>query len=155
MIDPFTAFAALKGATEAISQGIKTGKDLINMSSSVSRWAKAEASLQVVSSEKPKGLGKLFGKLTGAEQNAIDAHFRKEEAKRIRDEMREMFLLYGAPGQWERLQKEIAFERKRQATLLKKQIEMQKRRKNIIIGIGAGLIGLAAIAFEVYVLTNL
>jgi hypothetical protein len=31
MIDPFTAFAALKGATEAISQGIKTGKDLINM----------------------------------------------------------------------------------------------------------------------------
>jgi hypothetical protein len=89
MIDPFTAFAALKGATEAISQGIKTGKDLINMSSSVSKWAKAEASLQVVSSEKPKGLGKLFGKLTGAEQNAIDAHFRKEEAKRIRDEMRE------------------------------------------------------------------
>ena len=85
MIDPFTAFAALKGATEAISQGIKTGKDLINMSSSVSRWAKAEASLQVVSSEKPKGLGKLFGKLTGAEQNAIDAHFRKEEANRIRD----------------------------------------------------------------------
>ena len=32
MIDPFTAFAALKGATEAISSGIKTGKDLINMS---------------------------------------------------------------------------------------------------------------------------
>jgi hypothetical protein len=32
---------------------------------------------------------------------------------------------------------------------------MQKRRKNIIIGIGAGLIGLAAVAFEVYVLTNL
>ena len=155
MIDPFTAFAALKGATEAISQGIKTGKDLINMSSSVSRWAKAEASLQVVSSEKPKGLGKLFGKLTGAEQNAIDAHFRNEEAKRIRDQMREMFALYGSPGQWERLQKEIAFERKRQATLLKQKIQMQKRRKNIIIGIGAGLIGLAAIAFEVYVLTNL
>ena len=57
-------------------------------------------------------------------------------------------------GQWERLQKEIAFERKRQATLLKQKIQMQKRRKNIIIGI-VGLIGLATIAFEVYVLTNL
>lgn len=155
MIDPFTAFAALKGATEAISSGIKTGKDLMNMSGSVAKWAKAEASLQVISSEKPKGLNKLFGKLTGAEQNAIDAHFRKEEAKRIRNEMREMFALYGSPGQWERLQKEIAFERKRQATLLKQKIQMQKRRKNIIIGIGAGLIGLAAVAFEVYVLTNL
>ena len=78
-----------------------------------------------------------------------------EEAKRIRDQMREMFALYSSPGQWDRLQKEIAFERKRQATLLKKQIEMQKRRKNIIIGIVAGLIRSAAIAFEVYVLTNL
>ena len=37
MIDPFTAFAALKGATEAISSGIKTGKDLINMSGSVAK----------------------------------------------------------------------------------------------------------------------
>ena len=155
MIDPFTAFAALKGATEAISQGIKTGKDLINMSSSVSRWAKAEASLQVVSSEKPKGLGKLFGKLTGAEQNAIDAHFRKEEAKRIRDEMREMFLLYGSPGQWERLQKEIAIERKRQATLLKQKIAAARRKKNIILWTIGGILGLGFLAIEFYILTNL
>jgi len=155
MIDPFTAFAALKGATEAISQGIKTGKDLINMSSSVSRWAKAEASLQVVSSEKPKGLGKIFGKLTGAEQNAIDAHFRKEEAKRIRDEMREMFALYGSPGQWERLQKEIATERKRQADLLKRQIAAQKRRKKILIVSIGSILGLGILAIEFYLLTNL
>ena len=155
MIDPFTAFAALKGATEAISQGIKTGKDLINMSSSVSRWAKAEASLQVVSSEKPKGLGKIFGKLTGAEQNAIDAHFRKEEAKRIRDEMREMFALYGSPGQWERLQKEIATERKRQADLLKRQIAAQKRRKKILIVSIGSILGLGILAIEFYILTNL
>jgi len=155
MIDPFMAFAALKGATDTITKAIKAGKDLANMSSVVSKWAKAEAGLQVVASNKSSGLGKVLGKLTGAEQNAIDAHFRNEEAKRIRDQMREMFALYGSPGQWERLQKEIAFERKRQATLLKQKIRMQKRRKNIIIGIGAGLIGLAAIAFEVYVLTNL
>ena len=155
MIDPFTAFAALKGATEAISQGIKTGKDLINMSSSVSRWAKAEASLQVVSSEKPKGLGKLFGKLTGAEQNAIDAHFRKEEANRIRDEMREMFLLYGAPGQWERLQKEIATERKHQTTLLKQKIAAARRKKNIILWTIGGILGLGFLSIEFYILTNL
>ena len=155
MIDPFTAFAALKGATEAISSGIKTGKDLINMSGAVAKWAKAEASLQVISSEKPKGLGKLFGKLTGAEQNAIDAHFRKEEAKRIRDEMREMFLLYGAPGQWERLQKEIATERKRQANFLKQKIAAAKRKKNIIMWTIGGILGLGFLAIEFYILTNL
>ena len=68
------------------------------MSSVVSKWAKAEAGLQVVASNKSSGLGKVLGKLTGAEQNAIDAHFRNEEAKRIRDQMREMFALYGSPG---------------------------------------------------------
>ena len=45
MIDPFTAFAALKGATEAISKAIKTGKDLAKMSGAVAKWAKAEACL--------------------------------------------------------------------------------------------------------------
>ena len=154
MIDPFTAFAALKGATEVISQGIKTGKDLVNMSGAVSKWAKAEANLQVIASEKPKGLGKLFGKLTGAEQNAIDAHFRKEEANRLRDEMRSMFLLYGSAGQWERLQKEIAVERKRQADFLRQKIASEKRKKNIIIWTLAIIFGVSFIAFEIYILTN-
>ena len=129
MIDPFTAFAALKGATEAISSAIKTGRDLSTMSSSVAKWAKAEAGLQVITSEKPGVVSKLFGKLTGAEQNAIDAHFRKEEANRLRDEMRSMFLLYGSAGQWERLQQEIAVERKRQANILKEKIRKQKLKK--------------------------
>ena len=155
MIDPFTAFAALKGATEVISKGIKTGRDLMNMSSSISRWAKAEASLQVISSEKPKGLGKLFGKLTGAEQNAIDAHFRKEEANRLRDEMRSMFLLYGSAGQWERLQKEIATERKRQADFLKQKIASARRKKNIILWTIGGILGLGFLAIEFYIITNL
>ena len=154
MIDPFTAFAALKGATEVISQGIKTGKDLVNMSGAVSKWAKSEAILQVIASEKPKGLGKLFGKLTGAEQNAIDAHFRKEEANRLRDEMRSMFLLYGSAGQWERLQKEIAVERKRQADFLRQKIAAEKRKKNIIIWTLAIIFGASFIAFEIYILTN-
>ena len=154
MIDPFTAFAALKGATEVISQGIKTGKDLVNMSGAVSKWAKAEANLQVIACEKPKGLGKLFGMLTGAEQNAIDAHFRKEEANRLRDEMRSMFLLYGSAGQWERLQKEIAVERKRQADFLRQKIAAEKRKKNIIIWTLAIIFGASFIAFEIYILTN-
>ena len=38
MIDPFTAFAALKGATEAISKAIKTGKDLAKMSGAVAKY---------------------------------------------------------------------------------------------------------------------
>ena len=154
MIDPFTAFAALKGATEAISSAIKTGRDLSTMSSSVAKWAKAEAGLQVITSEKPGVVSKLFGKLTGAEQNAIDAHFRKEEANRLRDEMRSMFLLYGSAGQWERLQQEIAVERKRQSDILKEQIRKQKFKRNLIIGLIATILGLGIIAIEIYLITN-
>ena len=85
MIDPFTAFAALKGATEAISGAIKTGKDLSTMSSSIAKWAKAEAGLQNFS---------YNFKLTGAEQNA------EKQIDYVMD-------VWCTAGQWERLQKEI------------------------------------------------
>ena len=69
--------------------------------------------------------------------------------------MREMFLLYGSPGQWERLQKEIATERKRQATLLKQKIDAARRKKNIILWTIGGILGLGFLAIEYYIITNL
>ena len=63
----------------------------------------------------------------------IYAHFRKEEAKRIRDEMRELFLLFGSPGQWERLQGEIANERSRRKKALEELAAKKRRLKNTII----------------------
>ena len=68
--------------------------------------------------------------------------------------MRSMFLLYGSPGQWERLQQEIAVERKRQSDILKEQIKKQKFRRNLIIGSIAAILGLGIIAIEIYILTN-
>ena len=128
MIDPFTAFAALKAASSSISSAIKVGRDLTSMGGAVAKWAKAEASLQVVANQKPG----VFGKLTGAEQNAIDAHFRNEEAKRLRDEMRELFVLYGSPGQWDRLQSEIAAERARPSSTLRSNLKNKQKIANEI-----------------------
>ena len=65
-----------------------------------------------------------------------------------------MFLLYGSAGQWERLQKEIAVERKRQADFLRQKIAAEKRKKNIIIWTLAIIFGASFIAFEIYILTN-
>ena len=87
MIDPLTAFAALKTASSAISSAVKAGRDLSTLVSPITKLAKAEADLSFAAEKK----GGILGKLTGAEQTAIEAHFRKEEAKRIRDEMRELF----------------------------------------------------------------
>ena len=129
MIDPLMAFAALKTASSTISSAVKAGKDLASLVGPITRLAKAEADLSFAAEKK----GGIFGKLTGAEQTAIDAHFRKEEANRIRDEMRELFLLFGSPGQWERLQKEIANERARRKQALKALAEKKRRLKNTII----------------------
>ena len=150
MIDPLTAFAALKTASSAISSAVKAGRDLSTLVSPITKLAKAEADLSFAAENK----GGILGKLTGAEQTAIEAHFRKEEANRIRDEMRELFLLFGSPGQWERLQKEIAVERKRQADFLRQKIAAEKRKKNIIIWTLAIIFGASFIAFEIYILTN-
>tara|TARA_R100000234_G_C4900278_1_gene135316 strand:+ start:106 stop:564 length:459 start_codon:yes stop_codon:yes gene_type:complete len=129
MIDPLTAFAALKTASSAISSAVKAGRDLSTLVSPITKLAKAEADLSFAAENK----GGILGKLTGAEQTAIEAHFRKEEANRIRDEMRELFLLFGSPGQWERLQKEIANERVRRKKALQEAAAKKRRVKNTII----------------------
>ena len=59
--------------------------------------------------------------------------FVKEEANRIRDEMRELFMLFGSPGQWERLQAEIAAERVRRKKALEAEARRKRRLKNMII----------------------
>lgn len=129
MIDPLMAFAALKTASSAISSAVKAGKDLTSLVGPITRLAKAEADLSFAAEKK----GGILGKLTGAEQTAIDAHFRKEEANRIRDEMRELFMLFGSPGQWERLQAEIAAERVRRKKALEAEAQRKRRLKNTII----------------------
>tara|TARA_Y100000114_G_scaffold107047_1_gene100364 strand:- start:649 stop:1104 length:456 start_codon:yes stop_codon:yes gene_type:complete len=135
MIDPLSAFAALKTASTAISTAVKAGKDLKNLVGPITKLAKAEADLSFAAEKK----GGLFGKLTGAEQTAIDAHFRKEEAKRLRDELRSLFMLYGSAGQWERLQAEIANERARRRELLKQQ-EQERYERQIFFVIITGVI---------------
>ncbi len=129
MIDPLTAFAALKTASSAISSAVKAGRDLGSLVGPITKLTKAEADLSFAAEKK----GGILGKLTGAEQTAIEAHFRKEEAKRIRDEMRELFLLFGSPGQWERLQGEIAAERVRRKKALEAEAHRKRRLKNTII----------------------
>ena len=51
----------------------------------------------------------------------------------MRNELREIFLLYGSAGQWERLQGEIASVRAKKKKELREIRDAQERRKTIII----------------------
>lgn len=131
MIDPLSAFAAVKTAHSVIMKGIQVGKDLSSMSGYISKWAVGEANIEVHAEKKGRS---LFGKFSSVEQQAIEAHLRKEELARMRDQLREIFLLYGSPGQWERLQGEIASARAEKKRQLKQIEEEKERRKTFIIG---------------------
>lgn len=133
MIDPISAFAVLKTATNAIQEAVKVGKDLSQIGGHVAKWANAEANLDVAASKKGTLVGKVFGKFSATEQNAIEAHFRKEELRRMRKEMREIFLLYGSAGQWERLQAEIAEHRAKKKEQLREMERVARRNRDLVV----------------------
>jgi uncharacterized protein YnzC (UPF0291/DUF896 family) len=87
-----------------------------------------------------------MSKFSMVEQNAIDEHFRKEELRQLRDQMREMFMLYGAPGQWERLQAEIANQR----AMRQRFLEHKKKQRDTIITIITITIAIPVVAGIVF-----
>ena len=138
MLDPFTAFAAVKSGINLIEQGIKSGKQLHDMASAVSKWANAESSLDIHASNRGKGgmLSKLG--LSSIEEDALAAHLRKRELNQKRKELRELFLLYCDNGlaEWEALQAEIARLLAKKKEQLRIQIKEKKQiRQAIAIGV--------------------
>jgi len=131
MIDPISAFAAVNTAASAISTAIKAGKDLSSLAGPISKYAQAEAQLNFGAAKKKKG---SFSKMTGAEQAGIDEFFRKEELDTLRDEMRSVFMLYGKPGAWERLQAEIARQRAAQKEELERRAKVRETIMVCIVG---------------------
>ena len=157
MIDPLTAFAAIKSATGIIQQGIKVGKGLHDLASPIMKWANAESHMDVAASQKGKTLtGKLFGKFSGVEQNAIAAHLRKQELKQMKAELREIFLLYAHNGlqQWEDLQKEISHQRALHKRRILEQIAEKEQAKKIMIVIAAVVIGFLLLVWEINYILN-
>ena len=149
MIDPITAFSAVSTAANAISRAVKAGRDLNSLGHQIAKYAKAEADLQFGESKKKAS------RFSFTEDKAIERHFKKEELRQKRDELRSLFLLYGAPGQWERLQAEIASVRKERADYLKKMAEKRRQTINVMLVIGGVILAIGAIALEIWFLKSL
>ena len=150
MLDPLSAYAACKSGIALIEQGIKTGKKLHDLASSVSKWANAESSLDVHAANKGKGgmLSKLG--LSSIEEDAMAAYLRKKEIKEKKDRLREIFLLYADNGlqEWENLQAEIGRLRKKKKEQLRQEIEEREQIKKAI-GIGV-LVVLVLLSVVIY-----
>ena len=150
MLDPLSAYAACKSGIALIEQGVKTGKKLVDLSSSISKWVNGESSLDVHASNRGKGgiLAKLG--LSSIEEDAMAAYLRKKEIKDQKDRLREIFLLYADNGlqEWENLQSEIATMRKRKKEQLRQAMEEREQIKKAI-GIGV-LVVLVLLSVVIY-----
>lgn len=114
------------------------GRDLNSAQNAVMQYAKGEAELGFGKERKKKS---IFG---GVMDNAIEKHFKEEEQKRLKEELRSIFRLYGSPGQWERLQATIAQARAEH----KKALEEQARQRDIFVKTTVALV-LALVGFVV------
>ena len=106
------------------------GRDLNSAQNAVMQYAKGEAELGFGKERKKKS---IFG---GVMDDAIDKHFKEEEQKRLKEELRSIFRLYGSPGQWERLQATIAQARAEH----KKALEERARQRDIFVKTAVGIV---------------
>jgi len=141
MIDPISAFAMLTSAHSALKKMATMGKDLSSATSAIASYAKAEAELGFAKEQKKKG---IFGSVM---DQAIEKHFQEEEQKRLKDELRSLFLLYGADGmgQWERLQATIAQARAEHRKQLKEKQRIQDRNTMIVVCTVLAIVGIGGI----------
>lgn len=114
------------------------GRDLNSAQNAVMQYAKGEAELGFGKERKKKS---IFG---GVMDDAIDKHFKEEEQKRLKEELRSIFRLYGSPGQWERLQATIAQARAEH----KKALEERARQRDIFVKTTVAIV-LALLGFVV------
>lgn len=140
MIDPVSAFAAVSAGHAAIMKAVQIGKDLSSLNSSISRYAQGEAELQFGASQKKNSRFSL------AEDSAIEKHFKKEKLDDMRVELRRVFQIYGKPGQWERLQAEIASERAR----IQAELKLRAHKRDQII-LWCSVLSFSAVTIGVFV----
>ena len=114
-----------------LSAAVKAGRDLAALLVRLQNTQRLKLSY---SSALLKEKG-IFAKLGATDESAIEKHFRQEEVRRLRKDMRELFMLYGSPGQWERLQATIAEERAEKQKQLRLAEHKRQQMVQIIMAI--------------------
>ena len=81
-------------AFAAIKSGISVGKELHSLSGQIIKFVKQ---MNVVEEEHKKEKSKWF---TSSNEEALDTYFKLKQVHDMENQLREMFMLYGAPNAW-------------------------------------------------------
>ena len=128
-------------AFTVIKQGISVGKELHSLSGQIIKFVKQ---MNIVEEEHKKEKSKWY---TSSNEEALDTYFKLKQVHDMENQLREMFMLYGAPNAWsEFIAIRTDIKKKRQAAIAKKK----KDRENLIMmcayaALVIALIGLASL----------
>ncbi len=112
-MDPITIATS---AFAAIKSGVSVGKELHSLSGQIIKFVKQ---MNVVEEEHKKEKSKWF---TTTNEEALDSYFKLKQVHDMENQLREMFMLYGAPNAWsEFIAIRTDIKKKRQAAIAKKK----------------------------------
>ena len=144
-MDPLTIATAAFGA---IKQGVSVGKELHSLSGQIIKFVKQ---MNVVEEEHKKEKSKWF---TSSNEEALDTYFKLKQVHDMENQLREMFMLYGAPNAWsEFIAIRTDIKKKRQAAIAKKKKENEEFI--MICAYGALVIALIGLASLLLLNSNL
>jgi|TARA_B100000123_G_scaffold268454_1_gene243137 NhaP-type Na+/H+ and K+/H+ antiporter len=141
-MDPLTIATAAFGA---IKQGVSIGKELHSLSGQIVKFVKQ---MSIVEEEHKKEKSKWF---TSSNEEALDTYFKLKQVHDMENQLREMFMLYGAPNAWsEFIAIRTDIKKKRQAAIAKKK----KEREDFIMICAYGALVIALIGLASLLLLN-
>ena len=141
-MDPLTIATAAFGA---IKQGVSIGKELHSLSGQIVKFVKQ---MSIVEEEHKKEKSKWF---TSSNEEALDTYFKLKQGHDMENQLREMFMLYGAPNAWsEFIAIRTDIKKKRQAAIAKKK----KEREDFMMICAYGALVIALIGLASLLLLN-
>ena len=141
-MDPISIATA---AFTVIKQGVSVGKELHSLSGQIIKFVKQ---MNVVEEEHKKEKSKWF---TTTNEEALDSYFKLKQVHDMENQLREMFMLYGAPNAWsEFIAIRTDIKKKRQAAIAKRK----KERENLIMICAYAALAIALIGLISLLLLN-
>ena len=154
MIEVLALAGAVTKIAGAVSAAVKAGGDVADLLPHFGKLAKLEADIGLAEQGRHKG---PLGRLTSSEEEGFAIANAKMKHKEAMDTLRSHCRLYGPPGMWETVQREMGAARARQKRALEEAAAKRDRIFYIItiaiactvfaVGSG-GLIWVAALLAE-------
>ena len=149
-MDPFTAMAAATAAYNGIKKSVQLGRELSDMTKSITTWSKAVSDLNFLEDKAKKP--PMYKMFTDTQSDAIEIWAQKKKLQEMREELRSFISWNYGPKAWEEILKIEADQRKEQRDLVYAKQEFIDNCINWTVGVAAAFSGLGILFVVMYII---